>query len=348
MKAVRFEKKGVMNLIHIPIPEVTENSVLVKVVYCGICGSDMSGFLREEERIPGTVLGHETVGIVEKIGEKVQGLKVGDRVAVGPSGSCPEQCYFCSTGRPHLCIHGFERTLGIGGGTQGGFAEYILAEYPSHQLVPVPDKLSMEEAVLFDIFATAGHARKRSHMKPGDFTVVIGAGAIGLSLLQILKAAGAGIILAIEPDISKRERAMAFGADAVFSPEDREAIEAYIREYGNGHGPDSVFECVGRPGTVHMAVELAERGSEVILVGASDGPLSSLSEDMIVFKELDLKGSFCYDEADIREVLEMMNSGRLKTEGMVSKIVAIDDTQKAMEELANTSMPVRYVIDPWK
>lgn len=239
MKAVRFEKKGTMKLIHIPVPEVTGRSVLVKVSYCGICGSDMSGFLYEEERIPGTVMGHETVGIVEQVGEKVSGFKAGDRVAVGPSGSCPEQCYFCRTGRPHLCIHGFGRTLGIGGGTQGGFAEYILAEYPDHQLVPIPEKVSMEQAVLFDIFATAYHAYQRAQIPEGVFAVVIGAGAIGLSMLQILKTTGAKMVLAVEPEASKR-------------------------------------------------------GSKIVLVGASDAPLSQISENMIVFKELDMKGSFCY------------------------------------------------------
>lgn len=172
MRVVEFQGKRRMALKEIEKPVAGQDGVVVKVKYCGICGSDIHRYADGEEGLEGTVFGHETVGIVAEVGAHVTGYKVGDRVAVGPAGACQEQCYYCRIGRPNLCINGFPRTLGIGQGTQGGYSEYILAKYPARQLVIIPDAVSMEDAVLFDIFATAYHGYRRSHMRSGAVAAV--------------------------------------------------------------------------------------------------------------------------------------------------------------------------------
>jgi len=346
MRAVMFQGKKTMKLAEIEKPVTGKNGVVVKVKYCGICGSDIHRFIDGEDGLEGTVLGHETVGVVEEVGENVTGHKVGDRVAIGPAGACQEQCYYCRTGRPNLCLHGFPRTLGIGPKTQGGFSEYILAKYPARQLINIPDAVSMEDAVLFDIFATAYHGYRRSHMCSGSAAVVVGAGAIGLSMIQVLKAAGAGKIIALEMELGKQKIAKECGADFACSPLNEDLIVDKVKEMTDGRGADVAFECAGNPAAVGMAVRLVRPGAQVILVGSGKQPLESINEDEMILKELDMKGSFCYDEEEIRLVLQMMERGLFHTKGMISRYISLEQTPEAMEELAKTSAPIRYVIKP--
>lgn len=346
MKAVLFEEVKKMSLIEVPKPVVESKDVLVKVKYCGICGTDTNGFLHGEEIRPGTIPGHETVGIVEAVGSGVEGITAGDRVAVGTPGSCVEQCYFCRAGRPNLCVNGFPRTLGIGPGTQGGYAEYVLAKYPNRQLIKIPDNVSFEDAVLFDIFATAYHGYKRSNVQVGATVAVVGAGAIGLSLIQILKLSGAGKIIVLDKAEKKLEIAKKYGADVVLNPQSEDNLNETIKKECNDLGPEAVFECVGNPATVGMAVEFCRAGGEVILLGTNGEPLHTLNEIQIILREIDIKGSFCYDDNEVGIVFDLMSKGMIQTEGMISKKFKLNAAQQALEELAKTSEPVRYILEP--
>ena len=346
MKVVVYEGVGSVRLEERPKPKAKDGSVVVKVKYCGICGTDTHAYMHEGELFPGTVLGHETVGVIEEIGNGVEGFAIGDRVAVGAPGSCPEQCYYCRTGRPNLCVNGFGRTLGIGPGTQGAYAEYILAEYPRRQLIKIPDGVAFEDAVLFDIFSTAYHGYRRSSCKAGDNVIVVGAGAIGLSMVQVLKLAGARHITALDRSESKQKTALEFGADLALDPSDEPNLTETIKELYNGMGADIVYECAGNPATVGIAVSLCRPGGEVILIGTNPEPLSTINEIQIGLMELDVKGSFCYDDNEIGIVLDLMAKGLIKTKGMVNKKFKLEEAKTALEELSKTSEPVRYVLVP--
>ncbi|MCF8095289.1 MAG: alcohol dehydrogenase catalytic domain-containing protein, partial [Desulfobacteraceae bacterium] len=181
MKAVVYKGKESISLEEKPKPEAGPGEAVVKVKYCGLCGTDLHSYLEGGIIDPGTVLGHEIVGTVDELGSGVQGWNLGDRVAVGPPGHCPEMCYQCRQGRPNICQHGFGRTAGISPNTDGGYAEYVKVSYPSHMLLKIPDNVSLEEAVLFDILGVPFHGIRRSNFRVGDKAVVLGAGAIGLS-----------------------------------------------------------------------------------------------------------------------------------------------------------------------
>ncbi|MBP2649931.1 MAG: Tdh [Firmicutes bacterium] len=344
MKVALYEGVRSIKIEERPKPTAGPGEVVVKVKYCGICGTDTHAYMHEGLMTPGTVFGHETVGIVEEIGSGVEGFAVGERVAVGAPGSCPEGCYFCRSGRSTLCVNGFARTLGIGPGTQGAYAEYVLAKYPNRMLIKIPEKVKFEEAVLFDIFSTAYHAFRRSSFKGGQKVVVVGAGAIGLSMVQILKATGADYITVLDLDAKKREFALSMGADLALNPIEYPDIKGKLNEVYNGLGPDIVFECAGNPKAVGTAVDVCRPGGEVILIGTNPEPLSTINEIQIGLFELDVKGSFAYNEDEIRTVLGFMEKGKINTNKMLNKIVKLDDVQAALEELSKTTEPVRYAI----
>ena len=190
MKAVKYFGVNHLEYVDIEKPSVGPGQVTVKIMYCGICGTDVHGY-----KIPGIfagelILGHEAVGVVEEVGDGVTNVKVGDRVAVGPPGDCGH-CYSCNTGHPNTCAHAFPETLGIGPGTQGAYAEYILSKHPANELFLIPDGMTWEQAVLFDVVGVGFHAVRRSNMRVGDNLVVSGCGSIGLSVIQSAHLAGA-------------------------------------------------------------------------------------------------------------------------------------------------------------
>jgi len=177
MKAIQY--KGVQNLelVEIEKPEAGPGQVLVKVLYCGICGTDIHAYGTEGILSPGTIPGHESVGVVEAVGKGVTCVRTGDLVAVGPPGDCGN-CYSCNTGHPNTCVHAFPNTLGIGPGTQGAYAEYVLSRYPQNELFLIPDGIELDQAVLFDLVGVGFHAVRRSELRLGDIAVVFGCGSV--------------------------------------------------------------------------------------------------------------------------------------------------------------------------
>ena len=213
-------------------------------------------------------------------------------------------------------------------------------------LVRIPENVKDEDAVLFDIFSTAFHGFKRSSFKAGMNVAVVGAGAIGLSMIQILKLSGAGHITAVNRALKKRQMALEFGADLALSPNEETDISGKIKSIHNGLGVDIVYECAGSPATVGIAVSIARSGGEVILLGTNPEPLSTINEIQIQLSELDLKGSFAYDEDEIRSVFSFMEKGLISTKGMLNKKISLAEAITALEELSNTTEPVRYALAP--
>ena len=183
MKAIKYHGVRNLELVDIKKPKAGPGQVLVKVVYCGMCGTDIHAYTTPGIFDWELILGHESVGIVEEVGEGVTCVKAGDRVAVGPPGDCGH-CYACNTGHPNICANAFPNTLGIGPGTQGAYAEYVLSHYPENELFPIPEQMSWEQAVLFDVIGVGFHSVRRSELKIGDDVVVTGCGSIGLAAIQ--------------------------------------------------------------------------------------------------------------------------------------------------------------------
>jgi|SRR5579883_1198230 len=265
--------------------------VVVEPRVVGICGSDMH--LYKEGRIGDSiverplVLGHEAAGRVVAVGPNVDRLAVGDRVIVEPGLACC-QCYLCQIGRYNLCPN--VRFLGIppSDGLMAG-----LARVPERWVHRLPDAMTDAEGAMVEPFAVGLQATEEADVRPGQTVVILGAGPIGLMILQAARVRGAGTIVSI--DLAERPLAMArrLGATVTLNPREADAL-AVIRELTNGMGADVVIEAVGATPTVQQAFDLVRRGGTVTLVGIASQPTIPISTNRIVRSGLQVRSSFRY------------------------------------------------------
>jgi threonine dehydrogenase-like Zn-dependent dehydrogenase len=163
---IKFQEK--------PKPEPLSGEALIKVEYCGICGSDVYGYSKGMTVQLGTVMGHECSGVVVEVGKEVQNVQPGDRVWVKPATQCGE-CYWCQRGQFKSCLKTFERIIGLSPKNDGAFAEYLLVKYPNGMLFKLSPKVSFQEAALVEPLSVSLHGVRMSRFKPGDRAVVVGA-----------------------------------------------------------------------------------------------------------------------------------------------------------------------------
>jgi 2-desacetyl-2-hydroxyethyl bacteriochlorophyllide A dehydrogenase len=335
VKGVEFQDR--------PIPRAGPGEVVVKIKYCGICGTDLHIYF-EGILPPGIVLGHENVGTVAEVGDSVEGWKVGDRVVAGPPGPCGK-CYYCLHGKPSICVDGFEQTNGLR--RDGGMAEYMLVKDPQFMLARIPDHVPFEDAVLMDCIATAYHGIMQSTFRMGDNVVVSGAASIGLPVIQLLKIGGAGHITVLQPSPMKREMALEFGADVAFNPFDEgdKLREKVMALYG-GIGADIAFECAGTHESFRTCLALVKAGGQVLNLGVSEEPTAVVTA-ALVRHELDIKSALAYDYEDIRKCLNYLASGRFKTKGLLSDIIALNDVvEKGFNRLVVDKNLIKVVVAP--
>lgn len=342
MKALMYHGPGNVALTEVPVPTPEAGQVLVEVVYCGICGTDVHAYKQsgifDWELVPG----HEVVGTVAALGDGVTDFSVGDRVAVGPPGDCGE-CYACNTGHPNTCPHAFPNTLGIGPNTQGGYAPYVLSRFPKNELFKIPDDVSFEKAALFDVLGVGFHAVRRSEMKVGDDVVVSGCGSIGLSVIQTAKLAGACRLIALDPSPQRRQLAVQAGADYVFDPTDSgsiEQIKALLHHTGGAH---VCFEAAGMPSSTQRCAELCMANGQVLIIGSDNHPFPLVSAALGP-RQLDFKLSFTYTREEILTLFRLIGSGKLDTAVYTIETAPLEEAERKLQQLASGELQVARVL----
>lgn len=342
MRAVKYHGVHNLELIDIEKPKAGPGEVLVKVKYCGICGTDVHAYhmpgIFDWELIPG----HESVGIVEEIGDGVEGFSIGDRVAVGPPGDCGN-CYSCNTGHPNTCMNAFPNTLGIGPETQGAYAEYVVSHYPQNELFKIPDEMKMEQAVLFDVLGVGFHAVRRSSLKAGENAVVTGCGSIGLSVIQTAKLAGARNIIALDFLEAKRELAIQAGADYAFDPSNEDDMGKVHEILSHEHGAHVSFEAAGHPDSIKTCIDCTMPNGQVMLVG-SDGRPYELITAALSPTEIDMKFSFTYTKEEIYMLFQLISAGKFPTEFYSIEKAKLEDTEKKIIQLSRGELNVARVL----
>ena len=347
MKAAVFYGAGDLRVEERPMPKAGPGQMVVKIDYCGVCGTDMEAYKYEIVK-PVIVLGHENVGTVYEVGEGVTKFKVGDKVLCGPPSYCAEGCSSCKSGKPNICAYGFPRTNGIGG-PDGGFAEYMLVGDVDHtMIIPVPDGVDLKDAVLFDVICVSLHALRRSNFKFGDTVAVSGTGSIGLAAIQIAKVAGARRVVAVGTSAEKESVCKAYGADVYINAKACENLAASVREaVGNPDGADVTLECAGNQASLLNCVfQIAKNGSQVILVGIVGEPLNQLSLAPVIPREIDLLSSFVYTPEEIEMYLDMLASGKINFPGMVTDIIALDDVVDKGVARQDRRGQLKILLDP--
>jgi L-iditol 2-dehydrogenase len=260
MKAAVWKGLDHLDIDDWPIPEPKDPyAVQIKVYACGVCGTDYH-ILEGKFPLfsPPRVIGHEYVGTVTAVGNKVTRLKVGDRVAVEQGLPC-DTCYFCRDGREHLCNSRFAHP--------GGFAEYTCVVERMCQ--KLPDGLSFEVAALAEPVACALRVLDLVQIRSGDVALVQGGGTIGCIMTQLLLHGGISKVVLSEPVAHRREIAKAVGAAVVVDPKS-EDLPAILKRETGGLGPEYTFDCVGHHKLLEEGIQLVQKGGTVFVVGVAD------------------------------------------------------------------------------
>lgn len=347
MRAAVFYGAGDIRMEDRPMPKAGPGQMVVKIDYCGVCGTDMEAYTHEIVK-PVIVLGHENVATVYEVGEGVTKFKVGDKVLCGPPSYCAAECTPCRHGRPNICETGFPSTNGIGG-PDGGYAEYMLVGDVDHtMIIPVPEGVDEKDAVLFDVICVSLHGLRKSNFKFGDTVAVSGTGPIGLAAIQIAKAAGARRVVAIGTSAGKEEIVKAYGADAFINAKECPDLAAAVREaLGNKDGADVTLECAGNQASLLNCIfACAKTGSQVVLLGIVGPPLDQLSLAPVIPREIDLITSFVYTPEEIEIYLDMLKSGKIQFPGMVTDIIKLEECVEKGVARADRTGQLKILIDP--
>lgn len=338
MRALRWYGARDLRLESVEEPNAGPGQALVRVAYCGICGTDLSEYRDGPVMIrpgahpltgarPPITLGHEFSGTVVSVGEGVPASLVGRRVCVDPCWRCGE-CFWCSRGDYHICRYGGS----VGLASDGALADLVVV--PAEGLVPLPDSVTDQVAALVEPLAVGVHAVRRGRSEAGDWALVIGCGPIGLAVLLAARAHGLRVLV-IEPSESRRDLALALGAECAFEAATEDARrEAY--RLTSKTGPDVVFECTGLPALFGFAVTSARRGGRVVLVGIGHG-VSELSSQQIVPYEREIIGSLGYRD-DLPVVVDMLADGLIDATPLITDVVTLEDAiERGFEGLARSA-----------
>jgi L-iditol 2-dehydrogenase len=319
MKALVLREYGKLVYEDVPRPEIAPDEVLVRVEACGICGSDVHGLDGSTgRRQPPLIMGHEAAGVVAEAGPAVRGWAAGDRVTFDSTIYRLDDWY---TRRGLYNLSDGRRVLGVSPGEyrrHGAFAEYVAV--PQHILYRVPAGVSFEQAAMTEPVAVAAHAVGLTPIAVGDTAVVVGAGMIGLCLVQVLRAAGCGSVFAVDLEPEKRELARKLGADVVLDPQ-RDDIAQVVAQATGGRGADVAFEAVGIPATVKTAIAAVRRGATVTLVG-NLSPSAEVPVQAVVTRQLRLQGS-CAIAGEYPAALAMIKRGVVNVDAMRSAVAPL-------------------------
>jgi L-iditol 2-dehydrogenase len=321
MKALVLAKYNHLNYRDVPEPEIGPDDVLVQVRACGICGSDVHGVDGSSgRRIPPLIMGHEASGVVARVGEGVTEWQEGERVTFDSTIYCGE-CGFCRRGLTNLCDD--RRVLGVSCAEyrqDGAFAEYVAV--PQHILYRLPDGLSFEQAAMVEALSIAFHAVERTSISLNDAAVVVGAGMIGLLVIQALRAAGCGTVVAVDLDPQRLELAQELGADEGLRP-DADDVVARVLERTAGRGADVAFEVVGITPTLKLAIDCLRKGGSLAMVG-NLSPHVEFPLQAAVLRELTLYGS-CASRGEYPACLDMMARGAVDVAPLISAVAPLAD-----------------------
>lgn len=326
MKAASFYEKGKLVIDEVPVKEPGDHDVVIKIRYCGVCGTDVHIFGGEKgsaEVHPPVILGHELSGDVDRVGKGVTRFKKGDRVSADPNSYCGK-CYFCANGKKHLCTD----MKGLGTAVDGGFAEYVTV--PEETVYPIAEGVSYEAAAMTEPISCCLHGFDMTEVRMGDTVMIVGTGNIGLIMVQLARHAGADKIIAVEPNPVRREKAIHMGADFGIDPL-KDDTAKILAEHGIVN-IDKVIDCAGRTSTAEYSMEFAGRGATVMLFGLT-GPddVMGLKPFTVFQKELTIKGSFVNPDT-FERAGRLIGSGIIRTEEIISDIIDLDDIQRVFEE----------------
>ena len=343
MKALLLSEYSHLEVADVPSPTPGPGELLIRVAACGICGSDVHGYDGSTgRRIPPIVMGHEAAGTVAAVGSGVSEFAPGDRVTFDSTVYCGA-CEFCLKGEVNLCND--RQVIGVSCAEfrrAGAFAEELTI--PARIAYHLPDNLSFAEAAMLEAVSVALHGVAVTEMKGGETVLVIGAGMIGLLLLQSARAHGASRVFISDVDETRLKLAADLGADETILASGAALLEQ-IRTLTGGKSVDVVLEAVGRDETIATAIDCVCKGGTVTLVG-NISPQVNLPLQKVVSRQIRLQGS-CASAGEYPEAMRLIAEGQVKVAPLITAVAPLTDGPSWFERLHSREPNLmKIVLDP--
>jgi L-iditol 2-dehydrogenase len=345
MKALLLSEYSNLAITELDAPVPGPDELLIQVAACGICGSDVHGYDGSSgRRIPPIVMGHEAAGTVVAVGNDVKSYASGDRVTFDSTVFCG-LCDFCRAGDVNLCND--RQVIGVSCGEYrraGAFAEFLTV--PERVAYHLPDELSFPDAAMLEAVSVALHGVAVSKMKGDETVLVIGAGMIGLLLLQAARTTGYASACVYVSDVDSTRLALAsdLRADATFLATGSD-LTAEIMKRTQGRGVDIVLEAVGRDETISTAIDCVRKGGTVVLVG-NISPQVNLPLQKVVSRQIRLQGS-CASAGEYPDAMDLIASGKIKVAPLITAVAPLADGPQWFERLHSREPNLmKIVLDP--
>lgn len=349
MKAAIYQGIEDMVIKEISTPDVPVDGYLIKVMACGICGSDLRTYYSGTSYIqPPIIIGHEIAGEIVKTGPKAPtDYKVGDRVSVAPPVHC-DHCHYCRLGRQNLCLN----TEAIPSPRYpGGFAQYMTVdEYFVRQgtFARIPDNLSYDEAGISELACSVIRCHEHYNTNVNDTVVVLGSGPIGCLHTQLSRLRGAKLIIQADIMDSRLEMAKPFGADLLVNNAKENLKEIVMRETG-GLGATMAIVAAPNPAAAPEALDVMAKGGQLIVFAGFSSGNSTLELDgnRIHYGEISIVGTAGYTKRHHLLALELASKGKLNLGGLITSTVSLDNIVEGIRSVKE-GKDLKVVVNPWK
>jgi L-iditol 2-dehydrogenase len=347
MQAVVYHGPNDIRVEERPIPEIGPDEALLKISAASICGTDLRiwhgghrKFTSGEKRI----LGHEVVGRIDELGEKVKGVELGQRVFVAPNMGCG-LCRQCVTGNTNLCAN----YSAFGVTIDGAFAEYMLLPSAAiHQgnLIPIGEDMDGAVAALIEPFACVLRGQDALYIQPGEVVLIVGAGPIGVMHMMLAHLRGVRSAIVSEVIPERVAQARSLGAIHVVNPE-QENLKSIVLEHSEGMGADAIVIAAPAHQAQEEALELAAVGGRINYFGGlpKDCPTITFNSNLVHYKELVVTGTTGSNTEDCRRAAALISSGQIDLSGIVSARYPLGDAQEAFA-FADERQALKVVLEP--
>lgn len=340
MRVGMYYSNSKVEVEELPVPDVGETDILIKVIASGICGSDVLEWYRIK-KAP-LVLGHEVSGTIVEVGKHVKKFKKGDRVFTTHHVPCDE-CYWCLTGH-HTACNVFQTVNNF---SPGGFSEYLRVSGKSVYTgtYVLPDSMSYEQGSFIEPLGTVVRGLRAISLKPGNTILILGCGIAGLMMIKLARALGAGRIIATDIDDYRLQAAKRCGAEVTVRAEDD--VAACIKDINNNRLADKVIVCTGAVSAAYQAMESVDRGGTVLFF-AVPNPGQTIAIDFNPFWRNDVSLKTCYGAAPIDNIqaIELLRAGNIIVDDLVTHRFSLEEIAVGFRTASEAKNCLKVIIKP--
>jgi L-iditol 2-dehydrogenase len=339
MRVAMYYNNKDIRIENIPKPKISPDELLVRVMACGICGSDVMEWYRIK-KAP-RVLGHEMTGEIVEVGKKVKKFKVGDRVFVSHHVPC-NKCHYCLNGQHTVC-----ETLHSTNFDPGGFAEYLRVPKINVALgtFRLPDEISFEDGTFIEPLGCVIRGQRRANIKPNHTVLVIGSGISGILHIQLARVKGVKKIIATDVNEYRMNSAKKFGADVVIDA--KEDVPRRVREVNNEKLVDRVIVCTGAVSAINQALKSVDKGGTILFFAPTDPGIDiALPFNEFWSNQITLTTTYAAAPDDIKEAIDLIRSKKINVHDMITHRLNLAETCKGFQIVADARDSIKVIIEP--